>query len=125
MNAGLEQHVKDFRLLVFLAYDAGRITGSRGRELLGFDYLLDFNDTYQTWREGRKERDRIARNQKVTALSNLYDASEAMMAATDDGEQFTQPEPHLLDNLAEAIQAVRVPAQATQPTVSTGTEGQV
>lgn len=105
--SGLDQHVKDFRLLVFLAYDAGRITSSRGRELLGYDYLIDFNDAYQGWREREKQLGKTRRNQQVEALARLYDASEAMMAATDNGEQYTQPEPHLLDNLAEAIQAVR------------------
>ena len=105
--SGLEQHVKEFRWLVFLACDAGRITESRGRELLGHEQLIDFRDAYQNWREERKRWDKLARSQQVVALSNLWDAAEAIMAATDDGNQFTQPAAHLLDNLAEAIEAVR------------------
>ena len=55
--SGLEQHVKEFRWLVFLACDAGRITESRGRELLGHEQLIDFRDAYQNWREERKRWD--------------------------------------------------------------------
>ena len=106
MNSGLKQHVADFSELVLMAYDAGRITGSRAGELLGLD-LLDMRDKYMTWRDNQKMWDQLARNKTHHALYRLHDISQAMAYATDDGEQATHPDAALLDSLEEAIQAVR------------------
>lgn len=111
MNSGLKKHVADFTELIFVAYDSGRITGSRAAELMGLD-LLGYRDAYRTWRDAQKKWDAIARNKTITPLYRLHDISVAMAAATDNGETHTHPDAALLDSLEEAIQAVRALAAA-------------
>lgn len=107
MNEGLKQHINDFKELTFLAYDAGRITGSRAGELMGLD-LLDFRDKYEDWRSSQKMWDQLSRNKTATTLGRLRDIAEAVAAATDNGETYLHPDVALLDSLEEAIAAVRV-----------------
>ena len=106
MKSGLMQHVQDYQELIFISYDAGRITESRGRELMGFDQLLDFRDAYRHWKETQRKFDQ-SRRPASTALWNLDEAARAVSAATDTGEDHVQPDEQLLRNLEEAIQAVR------------------
>ena len=106
MKSGLMQHVQDYQELIFIGYDAGRITESRGRELMGFDQLMAFRDAYRRWKDYQLEVGQ-ARRPASTALWNLDEAARAVSAATDNGEDYVQPDEQLLKNLEEAIQAVR------------------
>lgn len=93
--------LSDLNEVVLLAYDAGRITASRARELRGDRTLSEFREAYRVWQAA--EREHATRPPTGTAAA-LSDAAHAVCELLDrDLGAFEPTDPTLLGNLAWAL----------------------
>lgn len=92
--------LNDLKNVILEAYDAGRMTQGRARELLSLPGIMEFRVVYMDWREAK---DAIpARNMTAKRLIDLHNAARALMDATDNGDQFLEPDRQHVKNLIRA-----------------------